>query len=185
MLIVISGTSGAGKSSIINELLHRRHDLALATSATTRQRRAAEKNGREYCFLSEKEFQRKAEQGAFLETALVHGHLYGTLKSEIERIGKEGKKVLLDIDVQGAASVRKIHASCLTIFIEPPSAQEVRRRLVERATEPADERERRLADADAELAEKDNFDHVVCNDNLAQTVDEVDKIITERLKGKV
>ena len=183
MIIVISGTSGSGKTSVVNELLAKRDDLSIAVSATTRSPREGEADGREYFFVPREEFEAKREAGEFAEWAKVHGNFYGTLKAELARIEGAGKNVLLDIDVQGAASIRALYPDCLDIFIEPPSIEELEKRLRKRGSEDEESLARRLAAAQREIdeAESGKFKHIVVNEELERTVKEVEGIIDSAL----
>src|SRR5205823_3727454 len=123
-LIIVSGPSGSGKSTLIRRLLGSGLPLHLSVSATTRKQRPRERDGVDYYFLSEEEFRRRVAEGAFLEHAEVHGRLYGTLKSEVEGPRSRGEGVILDVDVQGAASLRKLFPEHVSIFVDAPSVQE-------------------------------------------------------------
>jgi guanylate kinase len=181
-VIVVTGTSGAGKGTLEKPLLARRPDLELAVSATTRERRAGEREGREYYFVSDDEFQRRVDAGEFLEH-LTHpwGQRVGTLRSEIDRIQKAGRVPLLDLETHGALAVRRDVPGAVTIFVKAPSFAELDRRLRERATESGGEIEKRLAIAHEQLAQEHEFDYVIVNDDRERAVNELEAIVDREL----
>ena len=164
---------------MIRALLDRRDDVEIAVSATTRPQRPGEAQGREYYFLSEQEFDRRVQQGEFLEHVVyVSGQRYGTLRSEVARIHAVGKSVVLELETKGARAVRDAESSAVTIFIAPPSFAELERRLRERATESSGEIDERLELAREQMREADDFDYVVMNDDVERAVTELDGIVT-------
>lgn len=175
--IILSSPSGAGKTTIARELLKRRDDVGYSVSCTTRQPRAQEVDGRDYYFLSRAEFLKRREEGAFAEWAEVHGNLYGTLRSEVERVLRAGRNVLMDIDVQGAAQFRRAFPLAVTIFVLPPSAEVLMGRLRSRHTETPEQLIRRLQSALMELQAVDEYEYVVVNDDLDLAVLRVSSII--------
>jgi guanylate kinase len=175
-VFVITGPSGVGKGTLIRGLLDRVPDLALAVSATTRAPRAGEQDGREYHFLPEDEFARRVAAGDFVEHAEYSGRRYGTLRSELERAGGDGG-VVLEIDVQGARQVRERLPEAVLIFIDPPSPEALRTRLVGRGLDPPAEIARRLASAEAELEARDEFDFRVRNDRVEDALAELERIV--------
>jgi guanylate kinase len=185
-LYVISGPSGTGKSTVIRRLLEVRPHLVFSVSCTTRPPRPGEVDGRDYRFVSEREFAKLVEDGAFLEWAEVFGHRYGTLLGPIADAVEGDRDVVMEIDVQGAASVRQRDMAAILIFLLPPSMDELTRRLAARRTETGAQRERRLAAAQQEMAQAAWFDHVVVNDDVDRAAREVAAIIdAERSKGGV
>jgi guanylate kinase len=182
-VIAITGTSGAGKGTLEQELMRRMPELDLAVSATTRERRPTERDGREYHFVSEEEFERLVQEGAFLEH-VTHpwGPRHGTLRSEIDRIRGAGRVPLLDLETHGALVVRDEVPGAVTVFVKAPTMAELERRLRERATESGGEIEERLAVAREQLALEDEFDHVVVNDDLKRAVDELEAIVHKELR---
>ncbi|MEX2587031.1 MAG: guanylate kinase [Actinomycetota bacterium] len=172
-LYIISGPSGAGKGTIVQQLLQERPNLKLAVSCTTRPARPMEKEGEHYFFISEREFFQRRDRGEFLEWANVHGNYYGTPRRLVEQQLAEGFDVLLEIDVQGAAEVKSAVSDASLIFIEPPSMQVLEQRLRRRSTELQDAQDRRLSDAYDELRKKESFDGVVVNVDVEQAVKEV------------
>lgn len=179
-LIVISGPSGVGKGTLVGQILARVPGIFLSISATTRPPRAGEVNGANYYFISREEFSRKIEAGMFLEWANIYGDLYGTPREPIEQALSQGYQVVLEIDVQGAEQIRaNLGAKALYVFIMPPSAEELARRLDGRKTESNEERKKRLEVADAEMALADRFDCVIINDDLDTATEELRKIILD------
>ena len=179
-LIIITAPSGAGKTSITKHLLKTFPDkLAFSISAATRQKREHEKDGVDYYFMSVNDFKEKIQNNAFVEWEMVYeGKYYGTLKSEIHRIWKEEKSPLLDIDVQGAIHVRQQHPEqTLSIFIEPPSVEELQKRLSSRGTETPETLATRINKATYELSFKDHFDKVIVNDDLKRACKEAEVIV--------
>ncbi|MCM1022242.1 MAG: guanylate kinase [Muribaculum sp.] len=178
-IIIISAPSGCGKSTIISALLKRGVDMHFSISATSREPRKGEIDGVHYYFLSESEFRSRIETGMFVEYEEVYpGRFYGTLKSEIERITSAGHNVVLDIDVVGAMNVKKIYGNrALTLFIMPPSVDELRRRLVARNTDAPEVIEQRVDKAELEISYAPNYEAIVVNDNLVQAVNEAETII--------
>jgi guanylate kinase len=179
-IIIITAPSGAGKTSITRHLLKTFPDqLAFSISAATREKRAHEKDGVDYHFLSIDEFKEKIQNNSFVEWEMVYeGKYYGTLKSEIHRIWKEGKTPLLDIDVQGALHVQQQHPEhTLSLFIDPPSVDELKRRLNSRGTETAESLATRLNKASYELTFKDHFNKVIVNDDLNKACKETEEIV--------
>jgi guanylate kinase len=163
-------------------LLARMPELELAISATTRARRPAERNGREYWFLSEREFERKVADDEFLEwVQLEWGPRSGTLRSEIDRIRDSGRIPLLDLETDGALRVRERVPGAVTVFVQAPSFDENERRLRERATEDEAEIEQRLQVARKQLEQAGEFDHVIVNDDLERAVDELEAIVRNEL----
>jgi guanylate kinase len=176
--VVVTGPSGAGKGTLIRTLVRRRPDLEVAVSATTRDRRDTEMEGRDYYFLTDEEFTERVEAGDFLEhVVFVSGHRYGTLKSEIERILDAGRGCILELETAGARRVKELRPDSVTIFVSPPSFEELERRLRQRATETTGEIDERLAKAREQAEEKDAFDHVVVNDDVERAVDELETIV--------
>jgi guanylate kinase len=183
-VVVVTGTSGAGKGTIEKALLARMTELELAVSATTRERRPSEREGREYWFLSDEEFERRVRAGEFLEYVThAWGARAGTLVSEIDRIRGEGRVPLLDLETEGALRVQRDVPGALTIFVKAPTFAELERRLRERATESAGEIGVRLDVARRQLALETEFDHVVVNGDLERAVDEVEAIVRRALDG--
>ncbi|HEY2542461.1 MAG TPA: guanylate kinase [Gaiellaceae bacterium] len=179
----MTGPSGAGKGTLIREVLSRVPGVAAAVSATTRDRRPGEENGREYHFLSLDEFLHRIEQGEFLEhVPYVSGHRYGTLRSELDRISGEGKVPLLELETEGALRVKSEVPGAVTIFISA-RVDELERRLRERATESTGEIGERISLARHQLEQADDFDYVVENDELDRAVEELTELVRGLLAG--
>ncbi|HEV3479069.1 MAG TPA: guanylate kinase [Gaiellaceae bacterium] len=181
-VIVVTGTSGAGKGTIERILLERHPELELAVSATTRERRPNEVDGKHYWFLTDEEFDRRLEEKGFLEyVTFPWGQRSGTLRSEIDRIQAAGRVPLLDLETDGALYVQKRVRGAVTIFITAPTFEELERRLRERATESAGEIGERLRLAREQLELAEEFDHVIVNDDLARAAAEAQEIVREQL----
>lgn len=187
--VILSAPSGGGKTTIARMLLARRPDLGYSVSCTTRAPRQGEEPGRDYYFMTRAEFIAKREQGAFAESAEVHGNLYGTLRAEVERVIASGRHVVMDIDVQGAVQFIRAFPHSVTIFILPPSAEVLLERLRARKTESPAQLAARLQSALQELQQVDEYEYVVMNDELERAVSSVESIIDaevvsrERLKN--
>ena len=177
ILIVVSAPSGAGKGSVLRRVLEADPNLALATSATTRAPRGKERNGVEYLFITRDKFQQWIDDDRFLEWAEVHGHLYGTPKAELEEGLATGNDLVLELDVQGMRSVRGLYPDAVTVFIAPPSYEELERRLRGRGDVPNDEIPIRLANAKLEMAAQKEYDNVIVNQNLDESVAEFTEIV--------
>jgi guanylate kinase len=178
---VITGPSGAGKGTLIKALLERVPELEVAISATTRHRRHGEVDGREYWFLSDAEFVRRVERRDFLEhVTYVSGKRYGTLRSEVDRIRDEGKVPVLELETEGALNVKEDVPGAITIFITAP-IPELERRLRERASESEGEIGERIGLARKQLAQADEFDYVVLNDDVARAARELEDIVQREL----
>lgn len=175
-LFVLSSPSGGGKTSIVSHLRNT-GVVNVAISYTTRPPRRGEKNGEAYFFVDEAAFIRMRDNGDFLEWAEVYGNYYGTYRPWVEAEIAAGKNVLLEIDCQGAQQIRTLPLSSVTIFISPPSVEVLRERLLARSDDGTGALEQRLAAAESELAQQDNFDHVVINDRLEDAVNEVAALI--------
>ncbi len=182
MIYIFCAPSGSGKSTMVRHLLTKHPDLfELSVSCTTRPPRGQEVNGKEYYFISVEEFQKRIEHNDFLEYEQVYeGLYYGTLKEEIDRIEAAGRQVLFDVDVKGGVHLKEILGDKATsIFICPPSIDELRRRLEGRGDTSPEMIEKRLAKAEEELSYKPRFDRVVINDDLAHAYEQLDAIIEE------
>lgn len=180
-IIVVSAPSGTGKSTIINWLMeqHRELQLSFSISCTSRAPRGKEQNGVEYFFLSPEEFRKRIENGDFIEYEEVYqDRFYGTLKSQVDHQTEQGQNVVLDIDVKGATNVKKVYGDrALTLFIQPPSIEALRQRLVSRATDAPEVIEQRISRAEFELSFAPSFDQVVVNDDLAMAQQQALQII--------
>lgn len=175
--IILSSPSGGGKTTIAHQLLALRKDCGYSVSCTTRPARPGEKDGRDYYFVSAQEFRSRQRKNDFAESATVHGHLYGTLRSEVERVLKSGRNVIMDIDVQGTRQFIKAFPDSVRIFILPPSTEALVDRLKARGTEGVDALLRRFESAKAELKAIDLYQFVVVNDKLETAVEAVSDII--------
>lgn len=176
-LFVISGPSGAGKGTLLAELRKQRPDLGLTVSATTRSPRPGEVDGTSYYFLSDEEFRRRITAGEFVEWAEVHGHLYGTLVTEVKRLLAKGHSLVLEIDVQGALNVRKVYPDAVLVFIEPPSLQVLEERLRGRGTEDEASIELRLKNARHEMELADQYDVRIVNDIVDRAAQELGSVM--------
>jgi guanylate kinase len=181
--LVIAAPSGAGKTTLARALVDRHDDVEFSVSATTRPKRAYEKTSRDYHFVDDDEFIRMQENGELLEWAVVHGRRYGTPRKEVEDRLKAGNIVVLDIDVKGAGQVRQALPAAVLVFVLPPSAEELRRRLATRDSEPAEERRVRLETARQELRAAGLFDYIIVNDDFEAALAQLEAIIAaERAK---
>ena len=169
-LLVLSGPSGAGKGTLVDRLIAARPECTFAISATTRPQRSTEQNGVQYEFVTRAEFEERKTRGWFLETAEVHGHFYGTPVQFVDDNIARGRIVVLDVDVQGGASIRRVRPDAVSIFIHPPSLDALRQRLLKRGTDAADVVDVRLGNAPGELAEWKHYDYLVINDELDPAV---------------
>lgn len=183
-IIIITAPSGAGKTSITKFLLNKYPLLAFSISAATRQARGEEKDGIDYYFITPEDFQQKIKDHAFVEWEMVYeGKYYGTLKSELERIWAEGKTPMLDIDVKGAIHVQQQYPQeSLSIFIQPPTVDELKRRLENRGTESAENIAIRVNKAAYELSFKQYFKKTIINDDLTRACEEAENVIKEFLE---
>ena len=185
-VFVVTGTSGAGKGTLEKALLVQIPDLALAVSATTRERREGEEDGREYWFISEQDFDEKLRAGDFLEyVEFPWGQRSGTLRSEIARIQDAGKIPLLDLEPMGALEVKRTVPGAVTIFVEAPSFEENERRLRARATESEGEIDERLDLAREQLDQADEFDHKLVNDDVDRALVELEEIVKRELSASM
>lgn len=186
ILVILSAPSGCGKTTIVDRLLKRHLDWLRSISMTTRQPRLGEKNGVDYFFVTPKQFAEAEQNGDLLESAAVFDHVYGTPKSFILDSLKKGKNILMAIDVQGAKKTKKAmgkSARILTLFILPPSVKVLRERLEGRKTESPEEIQRRIEIAQDEIKEASFYDNTVVNQNLEETVHEIEDLIEKFQKG--
>ena len=179
-LIIFSAPSGAGKTTVVKHLLKQNFGLEFSISATSRAPRHTETHGKDYYFLSQDEFQRKVEKGDFLEWEEVYaGTCYGTLKEEVERIREQGKHVIFDVDVVGGINIKKYYGDeALAVFIQPPSVDELRNRLVGRSTDALEVIEKRVQKAEYELTFAPQFDVILVSEALPVTLDNAEKLVT-------
>lgn len=179
-VVIISGPSGVGKSTICKEIVRQQDDIFLSISVTTRPKSEAEVDGDDYWFISEEEFKERVNEGLLLEYAEVFGHLYGTPRDKVEEVLDAGKTIILEIDVQGAKQVKTVYADAVMIFILPPSARVLAERLNHRGREDAEVAEERLGVASTEIAAAwQYYKHMVVNEDLQQAVSECIQIIND------
>jgi guanylate kinase len=184
-VVIVSGPSGVGKSTICREVVRRLNDVYLSVSVTTRPRGPAETHGKDYWFISEQEFQKRIKKGLLLEHAEVFGHLYGTPKDKVDEAVQAGKTVILEIDVQGAKQAKSVFPDAVMIFILPPSAKVLAERMGRRGREDAETAEERLDGASSEIAAAwQYYEYMVINEDLQQAVKEVVQIIQGHPRDK-
>ncbi len=176
-LFVIAAPSGAGKTTIVKALVARNPELRFSISYTTRQKRRTEVDGVDYLFVDVDKFETLRDEGELLEFAEVFDNFYATSRSQVEKHLAEGQDVILEIDWQGAQQVRESMPECVTIFILPPSLEELERRLRDRRTDSPEVIDRRLRDAMSDMAHWDEFDHVIINDKLEQAVTDLENVL--------
>ena len=182
-LFIISSVAGGGKSTLIQSILNKYPNFHFSISYTTRPKRKLEKNGVNYFFLSKKEFELKIELKEFLEWACVHNHYYGTDREQIEISLQNKKPTILDIDIQGAKSIKKKMKDCISIFIEPPCEEIWIKRLIERNTETKEQIQIRIENGKKEILEKKNFDYTVLNENLNVALKDLEFILLKELNS--
>lgn len=183
--VILSSPSGGGKTTIARELLSLRSDVGYSVSCTTRPARNGERDGVDYNFLTRQQFREAIERHDFAEAAEVHGELYGTLRSEIDRVVADARHVVMDIDVQGARQLARSYPESVLVFVLPPSAEVLLERLRSRRTEGPDSLARRLASAVDELRSVAFYDYVVVNDDLRHAVERVSAIIDAEMVRRV
>lgn len=186
LIFIISAPSGTGKTTVIKNFLKKhKHDFVLSISVTTRKPRINEKNGKDYYFISKEKFKEYIKKDKFLEYAKILNNYYGTLKSTVLKSINRGFNVIMDIDVQGAAKIREKIYKCITIFLKPPSLEELKSRLFKRKTETKTEALRRIKLAKKELKEQKKYDYIIINKDIKDTVAVLEAIYKfERFKTK-
>ncbi|MFH0948732.1 MAG: guanylate kinase [Elusimicrobiota bacterium] len=175
--IIISAPSGAGKTTLIKLLVKKVRELSYSVSATTRPPFPSEKDGKDYFFISEEEFLQRKKLNEFIETALVHGHHYGTLKKQLDEKLKAGKDIVLDVDVMGAFNVKKHYPNSLLIFIAPPSMKILEERIRKRHRDSEEDIQRRLKNARKEMGRRKFYDYIIINASLNRAFSELKKIV--------
>lgn len=185
-LIIFSAPSGAGKTTIVRHLLDKDLNLEFSISATSRGKRHTETDGKDYYFLTPEDFKAKIKNNEFLEWEEVYsGTFYGTLKSEVERIRNAGKNVIFDVDVVGGSNIKKFYGDeALAVFVQPPSVEELRNRLVARSTDAPEVIEKRVAKAEYELTFSNQFDVIVVNEDLEKAFIEAEDCIRKFIAAK-
>lgn len=185
-LIVVSAPSGAGKTSIVRHLLENVPELSFSISATTRAKREMETDGKDYYFITVPDFQKRIADGDFLEWQEVYaGQYYGSLKSEVDRLGDEGKVVIFDVDVLGGINIKKYYGErALSIFIQPPTVEDLKKRLVGRGTETPETLKKRIDKAEYELTFANQFDVILVNDILADAQQKACQLVNDFLCQK-
>jgi guanylate kinase len=184
-IIAVAAPSGAGKTTIVKRILAQFPELIFSISATTRPKRETETNGIEYNFLSEDEFKKKIENNEFIEWEKFYDYYYGTFKSVIDETINLGNTILLEVDVKGALSIKKLYPDAHLIYISPPSYQELVNRLRDRKTESEEDFKKRIERAKMELSLKDKFDYIIVNENLDNAVIETSVLVKKILKGDI
>ncbi len=182
LLIIVSAPSGAGKMTLLNKVQEQVGQFATTISATTRQPRVTEEDGREYYFLTRDDFEKRIAAREFVEWAEVHGNLYGTLACELERCLATGKDVILELDVQGMRSFKAIGRQGIYFFFLPPSLEELERRLRTRGANDEADLALRMKNAEAEMVAKDEYDYIIVNDDLDRAAAEMCAALTEERK---
>lgn len=176
-LFVIAAPSGAGKTTLVKALVARKPGLCFSISYTTRRKRRTEIDGVDYLFVDVETFEQLKQRGELLEFAEVFDNYYATSRSQVEKHLAAGQDVLLEIDWQGARQVRESMPECITIFVLPPSLEELERRLRDRRTDSAEVIERRLRDAQADMSHWDEFDYIIINDDIEQAVVDLERVL--------
>lgn len=184
-VIIFCAPSGSGKSTIVRHLLQKFPFLEFSISATSRKPRGEEIDGRHYYFLSQNEFEEHIKNNDFVEYEEVYsGYYYGTLKSEVERIWAKGHVIIFDIDVKGGINIKTLYGNnALSVFVQPPSIEELKNRLIGRGTDSESDIERRIAKAEEELSYKDRFDVVLVNDNLETAFEEAEALVQKFIRN--
>jgi len=182
-LFVFSAPSGSGKTTIVRKLLNEFDDLVFSISATTRQKRGVEVEGKDYFFISEEDFKQKIENDEFIEWEKFYDYYYGTLRSFIDKQLENDKSVLLEVDVKGAVRIKKKYSNSVLIFIAPPSKEVLKERLINRKTETAEDLQKRIERAEMELEYKGKFDYVVINENLESAINEAKEIVQKEINN--
>ena len=177
ILIVVSGFSGAGKGTLMKQLVHSYDNYALSVSMTTRKPRPGEEEGREYFFVTRQEFERQIEEGGLIEHASYCGNYYGTPREYVRRQLEKGKDVILEIEIQGALKIKEKFPTALLLFVMPPNAAELKKRLEGRGTETPEVIEKRLERASEEAEGIENYDYIVINDRLEECVEDMHGLI--------
>jgi len=180
MLLVVSAPSGAGKTTIVKEILRRIPSFKFSVSATTREKRPGEINGKDYFFLSRDEFEKRIANGDLVEHEEIYSDYYGTLKSEVEKAAAKGEDIVFDVDVNGGLSIKRIFPEAVTIFVKPPSIDSLRRRLEGRGSESVAQIKRRMERVPMELEKGARFDYIVVNDDLKSAIAQVFDIIERK-----
>ncbi len=177
ILVVISGFSGAGKGTLLKAMMEKHHNYALSISATTRSPREGEQNGKEYFFVNRESFEKMIEEGQLIEYAQYVNNYYGTPRQYVFQQMADGKDVILEIEIQGALKIKEQFPEALLLFVMPPNADELKRRLVGRGTETTEVIEARLHRAQEEASGIDSYDYILINDNLEQCVEDMHQLI--------
>ncbi len=182
MLLVVSAPSGAGKTTIVKEVLRQYPSFGFSVSATTRQKRQGEVDGKDYFFISRGEFEKRIADGGLVEFEEIYSNYYGTLKSEVEKALSNGNDIVFDVDVNGGLSIKAKFPEAVLIFVKPPSVEILRKRLEGRGSETAGQIDGRMARVQMELEKGEQFDYIIINDELKRAVNEVFDIINKKRK---
>ncbi|HQT91690.1 MAG TPA: guanylate kinase [Candidatus Kryptobacter bacterium] len=182
MLLVVSAPSGAGKTTIVKEVLRQYPSFGFSVSATTRQKRQGEVDGKDYFFISRGEFEKRIADGELVEFEEIYSNYYGTLKSEVEKALSNGNDIVFDVDVNGGLSIKAKFPEAVLIFVKPPSMEILRKRLEGRGSETAEQIDGRMARVQMELEKGEQFDYIIINDELKRAVNEVFDIINKKRK---